>query len=129
MSVTSKSEPRVSQKLLIRRMTFSQIHKYDITEKILEYLADVQSRAILFSIIKEGKTAEEIAYEARIPLSSVYKKLRNLENMAFVQIEKRDITDKGRKFKVYRSRISGAKINLQSLKPKISLLPNDILTI
>jgi predicted transcriptional regulator len=108
----------------IKRITSLQSHKYDNTEKIVKCLADFQSRIILFSIINEGKTAEEIAYSAKLPLSSVYKKLRDLEEMTLVQIERRDISDNGRKFKIYRSRISAANISIKRLEAKIRLLPN-----
>jgi len=126
--ILSKStpDPKILQlgKYAIRRITSSQSHEYDITEKIVKCLADFQSRIILFSIIKEGKTAEEIAYSAKLPLSSVYKKLRDLEDIALVQIERRDISDNGRKFKIYRSRISAASISMKNLEAKVRLLPN-----
>ncbi|MEO9310096.1 MAG: ArsR family transcriptional regulator [Nitrososphaera sp.] len=115
----SKTTHRYSTK-----MFYSQLYRYDINQKIVEALADAQSRIILFSIIKEGKIAEEISYETKLPLSTVYKKLADLENLTLIHIERRMISDKGRKFKVYKSRISGARISMHDLEPKINLLPN-----
>ena len=57
--------------------------KYDINQKVLEALADAQSRTILFSIVKKGKTAMELSEKYRIPLSSVYKKISDLEKYPF----------------------------------------------
>ena len=61
-----------------RKLTLPQLKKYDITQKVIEALADSESRAILFSIIRKGNTAAELSDKLKIPLSSVYKKLADL---------------------------------------------------
>ena len=91
---------------------------------MISALADVESRAILFSVIKKGKTATELSEKLRIPLSSVYKKLSELEELALIRIEKWILSDKGRKFKVYRSRISKAEISIKKPEPVLNLIPN-----
>ena len=55
-----------------RRLTLPQLKKYDIGQKVIEALADSESRAILFSIVKKGSTAAELSDKLKIPLSSVY---------------------------------------------------------
>lgn len=107
-----------------RRLTFSQLKKYDIAQKIIESLADAESRAILFSTIKKGKTVTDLSYTLKIPLSSVYKKLSKLEELSLIQVEKWTISDKGRKFKVYKSRISEADITIKKSEPSINLIAN-----
>jgi predicted transcriptional regulator len=109
---------------LPRRLTFTQLKKYDIAQKIIESLADAESRAILFSTIKKGKTVIDLSYTLKIPLSSVYKKLSKLEELSLIQVEKWTISDKGRKFKVYKSRISEADITIKKSEPSISLIAN-----
>ncbi|NIP62932.1 MAG: helix-turn-helix domain-containing protein [Nitrosopumilaceae archaeon] len=109
---------------MARRLTLPQLKKYDITQKVIEALADAESRAILFSIIKKGKTAAELSDQLKIPLSSVYKKLADLEDLTLIQVEKWMISDKGRKFKVYRSRISKADISIRKPEPVLNLVPN-----
>jgi predicted transcriptional regulator len=101
-----------------RRLTLPQLKKYDITQRVIEELADAESRTIVFSIIKKGRTAAEIAEKYKIPLSSVYKKLTDLE------VERWLISDKGRRFKVYRSRISKADISIKKPEPMLNLAPN-----
>ena len=105
-------------------MSFAQLKKYDINQKVLESLADAQSRTILFSIIKEGKTATELSEKYRIPLSSVYKKITDLEAIALVRVEKLEMSDGGKRFKVYKSRISKAEISIKKPEPVIVLTPN-----
>jgi predicted ArsR family transcriptional regulator len=109
---------------LTRRLTLPQLKKYDVTQKVIEALADSESRAILFSIIKKGMTASELSEKLKIPLSSVYKKLSDLEELTLIEVEKWMISDKGRKFKMYKSRISKADISIRKPDPILNLVPN-----
>lgn len=109
---------------MTRRLTLPQLKKYDITQKVIEALADSESRAILFSIIKKGMTAADLSEKLKIPLSSVYKKLSDLEELTLIEVEKWLISDKGRKFKMYKSRISKADISIRKPDPILNLVPN-----
>ena len=112
------------QKDLAKRLTLPQLKKYDITQKVIEALADAESRTILFSVIRKGLTAAELSEKHHIPLSSVYKKISDLEELTLIKVDKWLISDKGRKFKVYRSRISKADISIKKPEPSLSLIPN-----
>ena len=104
-----------------RKLTLPQLKKYDISQKVIEALADSESRAILFSIVKKGNTAAELSDKLKIPLSSVYKKLSDLEELTLIEIEKWMLSDKGRKYKVYRSRIKQAEISIKKPEPVLIL--------
>ena len=105
-------------------MTLPQLKKYDVTQKVIEMLADAESRAILFSMIKKGKTATELSERHKIPLSSVYKKISDLQELTLIQIDSWQISEKGRKYKVYKSRIKNAEINIKRPDPVLTLTPN-----
>ena len=107
-----------------RKLTLPQLKKYDISQKVIEALADSESRAILFSIVKKGNTAAELSDKLKIPLSSVYKKLSDLEELTLIEIEKWMLSDKGRKYKVYRSRIKQAEIAIKKPEPVLILVSN-----
>jgi predicted transcriptional regulator len=107
-----------------RRLTLPQLKKYDITQKVLESLSDSESRAILFSIVKNGRTAAELSDKLKIPLSSVYKKLADLEEITLIKVDKWMLSEKGRKYKVYKSRISKADISIRKPEPTLILTPN-----
>lgn len=109
---------------MARKLPLPQLKKYDVTQKVIEALADAESRAILFSTIKKGKTAADLSYQLQIPLSSVYKKLTDLEELTLIKVEKWLISDKGRRFKVYKSRISKADITIKKPEPSLNLIPN-----
>ena len=107
-----------------RKLTLPQLKKYDISQKVIEALADSESRAILFSIVKKGNTAAELSDKLKIPLSSVYKKLSDLEELTLIEVEKWMLSDKGRKYKVYKSRIKQAEISIKKPEPVLILVKN-----
>lgn len=107
-----------------RKLTLPQLKKYDITQRVIEVLADAESRAILFSTIRRGSTAADLSGRLGIPLSSVYKKLDDLERLALIRVEKSMISDKGRRYRVYKSRISRAEISIKRPEPALVLTPN-----
>ena len=106
------------------KITLPQLKKYDITQKVIEALADAESRAIIFSIIRKGKTASELSIMLKIPLSSVYKKLTDLEDLTLIKIEKTVLSESGKRFKIYKSRINKAEIIIKKPEPALSLSAN-----
>jgi len=106
------------------KITLPQLKRYDITQKVIEALADAESRAIIFSIIRKGKTASNLSTSLKIPLSSVYKKLSDLENLTLIKVEKTIISENGKRFKVYRSRINKAEISIKKPEPTLILSSN-----
>ena len=106
------------------KITAQNLKKYDINQKVIQSLADAESRSIIFSIVRKGKTASVISTSLKIPLSSVYKKLSELENLTLIEVEKYHISDKGRRFKVYRSRINKAEILIKKADPTLWLSAN-----
>ena len=106
------------------RITLPQLKKYDITQRVIEALADAESRAIIFSIIRKGKTASHLSDSLKIPLSSVYKKLSDLEELTLIKVEKTILSENGRRFKIYKSRINKAEISIKKPEPILSLSAN-----
>ena len=111
-------------KLMQHKITQHHLKKYDINQKVINALADAESRSIIFSIVKKGKTANALSTSLKIPLSSVYKKLSELENLTLIEIEKYSVSDNGRRFKVYRSRINKAEIVIKKPEPTLWLSAN-----
>ena len=107
-----------------KRLTLPQLKRYEPTQKIIEALANAESRAILFAVVKEGKTAADMSDILKIPLSSVYKKIGELEALSLIYVEKWMISDSGKRYKVYRSRIQQAEITITKSEPVLTLIPN-----
>lgn len=100
-----------------------QLSEFDVTQKIIESLTNVCTRAVLFSVKDRAKDATQIADELKISISTVYKTLSALEDLALVEIERFDISD-GKKIKQYRSRIGKVEITMTDMEPVLSLHPN-----
>ena len=101
-----------------------ELSEFDITQKIIESLSNVYTRSVLFSIKNESKDVTQISTELKISLSTVYKTLSTLEDLALAEIEQYVISDEGKKIKLYRSRIGKVEITLENLEPVLSLYPN-----
>ena len=101
-----------------------QLSEFDITQKIIESLTNVCTRAVLFSVKSKTKDATQIADELKISLSTVYKTLSVLEDLALAEVDKYIISPEGKKIKLYRSRIGKVEITLDNLEPSLNLYPN-----
>ena len=101
-----------------------QLSEFDITQKIIESLSNVCTRAVLFSIKEESKDAAQIAEELKISISTVYKILSTLEDLALAEVDRYVISSEGKKIKMYRSRIGKVEITLDNLEPVLNLYPN-----
>ncbi len=100
-----------------------QLSEFDVTQKIIESLSNVCTRAVLFCVKKEAKDANQISEELNISLSSVYKTVSNLEELALIDVEKYVISKEGKKIKLYRSRIGKVEITMQNMEPVLNLYP------
>ena len=110
----------------MQKPTIIQLSEFDITQKIIESLSNVCTRSVLFSIKNESKDATQIADELKISLSTVYKTLSTLEELALAEIDKFIISSEGKKIKLYRSRIGKVEIILEDLEPSLSLYSNTV---
>ena len=79
----------------------------------------------MFSVKEESKDVTQIANELKISLSTVYKTLSNLEDLALAEVDRYVISPEGKKIKLYRSRIGKVEITLENLEPTLLLQPND----
>ena len=106
------------------KLNIMQLNEYDITQKIIESLSNICTRAVLFCVKKEAKDATQISDELNISLSTVYKTVSHLEELALIEVERYEISNEGKKIKLYRSRIGKAEITLNNIKPILHLYPN-----
>lgn len=98
--------------------------KYDISQKIICVLADLEARTILFSLVRKEKTAEEMAYQLKIPLSTVYTKIRVLKELHLIKPIRRDFSDVGKPVAYYKSLISEANIVIEKQQAALKLQKN-----
>ena len=110
---------------ILPKPTLLELDEYDINQRIIEILTTTCSHAVLFSIVNAAKDAVEISDELQISLSSTYKALTNLEKLSLVEIQRFEMTNTGKKIKMYHSRIKKADISISENKSKVILYPNN----
>jgi predicted transcriptional regulator len=101
-----------------------QLSEFDTTQKIIESLSNACTRSVLFSIKNESKDATQISDELKISLSTVYKTLCTLEDLALVEVNKYIISSEGKKIKQYHSRVGKVEITIENSEPILNLYPN-----
>ena len=65
-------------------------------------ISDELSKRILLSVASEGKTAQQISVEGALPLSSCYRRIRELVEQGLVVVERIVVTPEGRRYALYR---------------------------
>ena len=108
----------------MKKPNIIQLSEFDITQKIIESLTNVCTRAVLFSVKDEAKDATQIADELSLSLSTVYKTLANLEDLTLIVVDKFVISEEGKKIKLYKSRIGKVEISMNGMEPVLNLYPN-----
>jgi predicted transcriptional regulator len=109
--------------MLDKKSIFS-LNQYDVTQQIIETLANVYSRAVLFCIIEKAKDAQTIADDQKMSISTVYKILSQLEELTLIEVDRYEISDAGKKIKYYKSRIKKAEIIVGGNTPTLNLQSN-----
>ncbi|HEU5461215.1 MAG TPA: hypothetical protein VFU79_02970 [Nitrososphaeraceae archaeon] len=75
---------------------------------------------IILSVIENSKTVYQIHKETSLPLSSIYKRIKKLEDLGILSIDKITLNNKGRKLIFYKSRIKNLTFKLN--EKDVSLL-------
>jgi hypothetical protein len=79
----------------------------------LQLLADIVSHKIILSTIDIAKTAQQVALENNLPISSTYKKIRRLCQMDLLCIDQVNIDESGKKVLFYKSKIKSLEFHLK----------------
>jgi len=100
------------------------VHSLGLSSAILSALGDESSRKILTSAIARGKTVEEISAEQNLPLSTCYRRMRNLQKGGLMILERTVVTQAGKRYAVYRTSFSRAAISFNGGEIAVELTPN-----
>lgn len=92
-------------------------------EAILEMLSDKHCRAILESTMDKPKSAMEISSDAKIPISTVYRRLQTLHDNKLLGISG-SISDDGKKYFLYRSKVKAISTTYNGGFVEIQVVPN-----
>jgi predicted transcriptional regulator len=114
-----------SQFLLVKKSQVLLANKYAISQKILTELANFESRHILFATMKYPKSLQDISQEEKIPLSSVYKRIKSLKDCSLIH-EQIDFAENGHVTRYYQSKIKDIEISITKFEPKIMFTKNNL---
>jgi len=100
------------------------VHNLGLSGAILSALGDESSRKILSSAIASGKIVEEISAEQNLPLSTCYRRIRNLQSGGLMILERTVVTPAGKRYAVYRTSFSRASISFNDGEIAVEVTPN-----
>jgi len=92
--------------------------------EVVKTLADEYSRKIVLSIITRSLPIESISHEQNIPISTCYRRIRELESCGMVRADRTIVEGDGKKYVCYKSTFTGASIRLESGEVKVDLISN-----
>ena len=90
---------------------------------ILEILADKYCKQILNNTLEKPKSAIEISYEKKIPISTVYRRLQTLFDAKLLSISG-SINEDGKKYFLYKSRGKSISHKCDLEVTTIEIVPN-----
>lgn len=108
-------------------LTSTSIKKnWDIDKNLqiyfLKNLIENETYKVILAIMKSSKTIYQIHHETNVPLSTIYKRMKKLEKMGIVLIDKIYINSKGKKNIFYKSRLKSVTFILN--ENEIDLIVN-----
>ncbi len=90
--------------------------------EIVKALSDEYSRKIVLSITDRSLPIEEISKQQGIPISTCYRRAKELEVSGIIKPDKTIIEDNGKKYITYKCSFKNATIELGSGELKVDLV-------
>ena len=104
--------------------TAFRIEEVEKKDSMLEVVSDKYCRTILESIMYKPKSIMEITVEAKIPISTVYRRIQTLHDNNLVATSG-TITEDGKKLFLYKSKVKGIQCNYNNGQMEVKLTLND----
>ena len=92
-------------------------------EAILAALGDPASRQLLLALGVREDDVHNLVLRTGLPQSSVYRKLKELQDAGLVRISRLAFTPDGKKVEVYRSRLREVRIHFAGGVVKVEVVP------
>ena len=92
-------------------------------QPLLEIIADKYCRTILETTMTKPKSAIEINFETKIPISSIYRKLQTLHDNKLVGVSG-IISEEGKKNFLYKSKVKQISASINGGLIEIQIVPN-----
>lgn len=87
-----------------------RIDNDDRKKAVIRALLDDHSRVILTSTMLVSKSVIDITREGNIPITSAYRKVKELKEFGLLKVDRIILTPEGKKFELVRSTIRSASV-------------------
>lgn len=94
-------------------------------EVVAEALSDAYARRVLAVCVKAAKPVKDISHETGLPLATAYRHVNQLVEAGVLVIERSAMTEDGKKYDLYRSRVRSARIEIDASGERIVWEPNE----
>ena len=97
----------------------------DLRKAILKALSDDYSRTIMNYTIEEPKSVVNMVKDCDIPMTTAYRRVRELEESKILKVTGSIVTDDGKKYFLYQNRLKAIYVvfGLESLD--VQIVEND----
>ena len=92
-------------------------------QPLLEVIADKYCRTILETTMAKPKSAIEINFETKIPISTIYRRLQTLHDNKLVGVSG-IISEEGKKNFLYKSKVKQISASINGGLIEIQIVPN-----
>jgi|SRR5580658_10003688 DNA-binding HxlR family transcriptional regulator len=98
----------------------------DRRERILDALGDAASRGILLMISDAPRSAQDLLTANRIPQSTLYRKLHELQDLGLIGVQRTAITPEGKRVDLYRSLLEELRVEMLGRELRIQARFRDL---
>jgi len=96
--------------------------------RIITALADEFSNRILASTINQPRSVMDLVREHNIPMSSAYRRVKELVNCGLLGVERIMLTNDGKKYDLYRSTVRAVNVRFENNVLEVDITPNSTAT-
>ena len=82
------------------------------SQAVSDALADAYSRRVLAACVRKAKAVKDISRETDLPLPTTYRHVNHLQEAGLLVVERSALTEDGKRYELYRSRVRGARIEV-----------------
>jgi len=98
-----------------------QIEEDGRKKAVIRALLDDQSRLILTATLLAAKSVIDITREQKIPITSAYRRVKELKEFGLLKVERIVLTPEGKKFELVRSTIRTASVQFDKGTLKVDV--------
>ena len=98
-----------------------QIEEDGRKKAVIRALLDDQSRMILSATLLASKSVIDITREQKIPITSAYRRVKELKEFGLLKVERIVLTPEGKKFELVRSTIRTASVQFDKGTLKVDV--------